>query len=80
MDNGSLWDNFELSNPYRKETRDYVQYCLDLTSDPHIDPVNSVNATIQAFEKIGTAIRKAYNYGLSSSHCLRLPFDVAGFG
>ncbi|KAF6228249.1 hypothetical protein HO133_007979 [Letharia lupina] len=62
MDNGSLWDNFELSNPYRNETREYVQYCLSLTSEPDIGPVKTVNATIQAFETIGTAIRKVYNF------------------
>ena len=72
MDNGSLWDNVELSNPYRDETRDYVKNCLDLASDRHPDPVKPVNATIQAFETIGTAICKAYNYGLPNSRFLKL--------
>ena len=75
MDNGSLWDNFELSISYRNETREYVRYCLDLTSDSNIDPVKSVNATITSFETIGTAIREAYNYGLWNSPNLKLPLD-----
>ncbi len=67
MNNGSLWDNFELSNPYRNETRGYVQYCLGLTSHSNLEFDKPVNATIQAFETIGTALRKVYNYGLLSS-------------
>ena len=66
MNNGSLWDNFELSNPYRNETRGYIRYCLGLTSHSNLESAKSVNATIQAFETIGTALRKAYNYGLSN--------------
>ena len=65
MDNGSLWDDFELSNSYRNEPRGYVQDCLGLTSEPNLDRVKLVNATVRSFETIGTAIRKAYNYGLS---------------
>ena len=80
MDNGSLWDNFELSNPYRNETREYIQYCLNLTSDLNLGPVKTENATIRAFETIGTAIRKAYNFGLSNSRSLKLPLDMADFG
>lgn len=66
MDNGLLWDNLELSNQYREETRDFVAACLGLKSDLILDPVNSVNATVRGFEKLGTEIREAYSYGLST--------------
>lgn len=80
MDNGYMWDNVELVHPHTNETRDYVQACLGLTSDPHLDPIKSGNTTIQAFETIGTAIREAYNFGLSSFCSLKLPIDIADFG
>lgn len=63
MNNGSLWDNFELSDSYRNETRNYVQYCLGLTHDPYMTSIKPSNTTIQAFEEIGSNLRKAYNYG-----------------
>lgn len=63
MDDGSLWDNIELAKIYRTETREYVRSCLDLKSNPALEPGNAVGATIRAFETVGTAIRKAYNYG-----------------
>ena len=64
MDIGSMWDKLEHSSRYWNETRDYIQYCLDLT----IDHFKSVNAPFEAFETIGTAIRKAYKHGLLVSH------------
>ena len=66
MDNGFLWVKFEPSNPHREETRDFVRACLGLKSDLILDPVKSVNATIRAFDTVGTGIRKAYSYGLST--------------
>ena len=66
MDNGSLWNFFELSNQYREETRDFVRACLGLEGDRIPDRVQSSNATIRAFEAVGTEIRRAYSYGLST--------------
>lgn len=63
MEDGSLWDNLELAKLYRTDTREYVRYCLDLRSDPALEPVSTLGATVRAFETVGTAIRKAYNYG-----------------
>lgn len=63
MDDGSLWEDPELSNPYRDETRGHVQVCLGLASDVHHASTQSTNATIRAFESIGMAIRDAYTYG-----------------
>ena len=65
MDDGALWDDTKTSDSYRNETLDYVQACLEVRSGPYFDPPRSGNATIQAFETIGTALRQAYNYGLS---------------
>ena len=79
MDDGSLWDDLERSNSYRDETLDYVQACLDMTSDPHLDPPKSGNAIIRAFETIGTAIRQVYNYGLSNCRSRKLLLDMTGF-
>ena len=79
MENGSLWDNLELSHPYRQETREYIRYCLELKSDSSLDPVKSENATIQAFETVGTAIRKAYNYGQSTPGPMNMLFAMASF-
>ena len=78
MDDGSLWNDLERSNSYRDETLDYVQACLGMTSDPHLDPPKSGNATVRAFETIGTAIRQVYNYGLSTSRSRKLLFDMTG--
>ena len=64
MNDGSLWNSVELSNPYRNETREYVQYCLGLRNESHPFIARPVNATVGAFETIGEAIRKAYDYGL----------------
>ncbi|KAL9129096.1 MAG: hypothetical protein Q9217_002368 [Psora testacea] len=47
MDDGSLWDNFELSNPYRNETRDYVEYCLELTNDRQFTTTTTAGASAQ---------------------------------
>ena len=79
MDDGSLWDDLERSNSYRAETLDYAQACLGMKSDPHLDPPKSKNATIRAFETIGTAIRQVYNYSLSYSHSRKLLYDMTGF-
>ncbi len=78
MDDGSLWNISELSHPYRNQTRDYVQHCLDLGGDLCLDSVKPVSATICAFETIGTAISKAYNHGTSGSISLLL--DVVRIG
>ena len=79
-DSGVLWDDFDLSNPYRKETREYVRQCLglEIAGNTNLDPVTSVSATIQAFETVGTALRKAYSYGLSTPGSPKWPLDVAG--
>ncbi len=79
MDNGSLWDNVELSDPYRGETREFVRYCLGLTSNSSVHAVKPVNATVRAFETVGIAIREAYNYGQSTPGSLNLPFDKRDF-
>lgn len=63
MDDGCLWETPDLSRPYRDETGEYVQICLGLTSDVGRRRTRPTNATIYAFEGIGTAIRDAYNYG-----------------
>lgn len=63
MDDGSLWENSDLSDSYRDETREYVQVCLGLTSDMDHDLTQPTNATIRAFESIGMAIQNAYTYG-----------------
>ncbi|KAL9036761.1 MAG: hypothetical protein Q9214_005996, partial [Letrouitia sp. 1 TL-2023] len=62
MNDGCLWENSDLSRPYRDETREYIRICLGLTSDEDRSRTRSTNATIYAFEGIGTAIRDAYNY------------------
>ena len=80
MDDGSLWNNLELSNSFRNETREYVQHCLDLARNPSFSGTKPVNSTIQAFRTIGTAIRKTYNYGLLNSRCPKLPLDATEFG
>lgn len=69
MGNGALWDNLELSNQYRMETRDYVEQCLGLTAGVRREFTKPANAAIQAFGSIGTAIRLAYNYGTPKSRC-----------
>lgn len=66
-DDGCLWDDPELSTPYRDETREYVQACLGLPGELNHDRFSPTNATIQAFESVGTAIRDAYNYGIHES-------------
>ena len=67
MDDGCLWDDSDLSQPYRDETRLHVQECLGLTGDLNRFSVRSVNPTILAFEGIGNAIRSFYTYGTASS-------------
>ncbi|KAI4235240.1 MAG: hypothetical protein LQ349_003306 [Xanthoria aureola] len=62
MDDGCLWDDSDLSQPYRDETRLHVLECLGLTDDLNGCPVRSVNPTILAFEGIGNAIRSVYTY------------------
>ena len=69
MDDGSLWDNSDLSQPYRHATRQYVQECLGLRDDLSHCPVPPVNPTILAFESIGTATRDVYTYGAAPSPC-----------
>ena len=61
-DNCSLSDNFELSDAYRIQTREFVRSCLGL-DESTIDPVKPVNATVKGFESVGMAIRKAYSHG-----------------
>lgn len=63
MDDGCLWEDPDLSRPYRDETREYVQICLGLTSEVDCSRTRSTHPTIHAFKEIGTAIRDAYNYG-----------------
>lgn len=65
MKDGSLWHSFELSNSYRNETREYVQYCLGLTDENHHSIARAINATVRAFETIGEAICKAYDHGVA---------------
>ncbi len=67
MDDGCLWHDSDLSQPYRDETRLHVLECLGLTDDLNRFPVRSVNPTILAFEGIGNAIRSVYTYGTASS-------------
>lgn len=61
-DDGSLWDDSELSQPYRDETREYVRACLSLRGKLDHENIGPTNATIIAFESIGMAIRDAYSY------------------
>ena len=61
-DNCSLWDDFELSDAYRMQTREFVRSCLGL-DDSTLEPVKPVNATVKGFETVGMAIRKAYSHG-----------------
>ena len=78
MDNGSLWDNVERSNPHRDETCVYVQDSLGLTRNQNIDRLKSINTTIQSFETVGTAICKAYNYGQSNAAFPKPSLDAGG--
>ena len=63
MKDGSLWHSFDLSNSYRNETRNYIQLCLGLTDESHHSVSGTINTTVRAFETIGEAICKAYDYG-----------------
>ena len=65
MKDGSLWHSFELSNSYRNETREYVQYCLGPMDENHHFIAGAINATVCAFETIGEAICKTYDHGLA---------------
>ncbi|KAI4182232.1 MAG: hypothetical protein L6R41_006112 [Letrouitia leprolyta] len=56
-DDGSLWDDAELSEPYREETREYVRACLSLRGKLDHDDFSPTNATIQAFESIEQRLR-----------------------
>ena len=78
-DDGALWDKSQLCDSHREETRDYIRACLGLESRQiREDTVQSVNASIRAFETVGTALRQAYNYGLSTPGPLKfLPVDVS---
>lgn len=62
-DNCSLWDNFELSDAYRLQTREFIRSCLGLDDHSALDPAKPVNATVKGFETVGMAIRKAYSHG-----------------
>lgn len=75
-DDGSLWDDAELSEPYREETREYVRACLSLRGKLDHDDFSPTNATIQAFESIGTAIRDAYNYGIHGTFLFFNPPEI----
>ena len=61
-DNISLCDNFELSDAYRMQTREFVRSCLGL-DDSNLDPAKPPNATVKSFEIVGMTIRKAYSHG-----------------
>lgn len=65
MKDGSLWHSLELSNSYRNETRDYVQYCLGLTDENHHFIAGAINATVRAFETISEPICQGYDFGLA---------------
>lgn len=67
MDSGPLLNHLELADLYRHETQTYVRACLGLTGSPQLESFKSSDATIQAFEIIGNAIRQVYNYGLTNS-------------
>ena len=74
-----MWTNFDLANPYRKETLGYVQACLGLIGDQCLDPPKPKHATVRAFRTIGTAVRKVYNYGLSTDYFQKPAFEFASF-
>ena len=61
-ENCSLWDNFELSDAYRMQTREFIRSCLGL-DDSNLDPAKPPNATVKSFETVGMAVRKAYSDG-----------------
>ena len=64
-ENSSLEDNFELSDAYRMQTREFVRSCLGL-DDSTLDPANPAkppNATVKSFEITGMTVRKAYSHG-----------------
>ena len=61
-ENSSLEDNFELSDAYRMQTREFVRSCLGL-DDSTLDPAKPPNATVQSFEIAGMTVRKAYSHG-----------------
>ena len=63
MNDGCLWEDPELSDPYRDDTQEYVRICLGLATDSDRSKPCPTNATISAFEAVGIAIRNAYNYG-----------------
>ena len=62
-DNCSLWDNFELSDAYHMQTREFIRSCLGLDDHSTLDPAKPINATVKGFEIVGMAIRKAYSHG-----------------
>ena len=59
--------------------RVYIRYFLDPKSDSSLDPVKPVNATMQAFETVGTGIREVYNYDQSTPGPLNTHFAMASF-
>lgn len=63
MDDGAFWGDFESSDPYRDQTRNYVTACLGLHDEASIESHPATNPTIAAFETIGVALRNAYSHG-----------------
>lgn len=58
-------DYVELSDPYRRETKEFLRASLGLNNSTW-DPAKPVNATIKAFDIIGIEMRKEYNHGQSA--------------
>ena len=61
-DKTSLIDYKELSDAYRIETREFLRSSLGLNNSSW-DSAKPVNATVKAFDTVGMAMRKEYNYG-----------------
>ena len=63
MDNGVLWNDFELSQIYRAETLDYCRFCLGLSNGQCWSGQEPSSTIIRNFNEIGKAIRDVYNMG-----------------
>ncbi|KAG7038968.1 alcohol dehydrogenase [Colletotrichum scovillei] len=59
---GHLYDNLEAAHVFRRETLEYVRYCLRLSSDNEASHEVPTNYIIAFFKVIGDAVCEAYDY------------------